>query len=98
MDDLDYPVKVAEVPGCEAKTCDAEERVEDLAVDFEPDFAWRVVVGGEWVVHCRCGFEEEEEEHSSHAFDVFVHICCVGLGSSVRIYHDVQEVDSDQET
>lgn len=39
-----HPVEVAEAPGCEAKASDAEERVENLAVDLEPDLILAIVI------------------------------------------------------
>jgi hypothetical protein len=38
--DPNAPVEIAEAPWCEAETGHAEQRVENLAVDFDPDLAW----------------------------------------------------------
>ena len=37
-------VEVAEAPGYEAEACDAEQGIEDLRVDFDPDAAGGVDV------------------------------------------------------
>ncbi len=62
-------VKVAEAPGYEAEARDAEEGVEDLRVDFDPDAAWGVDVvafflamGAGWVAHEFLSSADEEQE------------------------------------
>lgn len=78
-----HPVPVAKSPGREAETRDAEKRVEDLRVDFEPNLARAVVVVAAWVAHGGRGFEEEEEEH-----------CAPGLGSLVgRVWMEGRTYD-----
>lgn len=56
--ELEEVVEVAEAPGDEAEAGDAEEGVEDLRVDFDPDAAGGVdvvalffAVGAGWVAH-----------------------------------------------
>lgn len=100
MHDSDHPVEVAEAPGREAKARDAEEGVEDLGVDLEPDFAGGGVGVGSGVIHGGGGFEEEEEEHCAP--------CLLGvrevlkwwfwLWVEVGTYDDVQEVDCDEKS
>lgn len=67
--------EVAEAPRDQPEAGHAEERVEDLGVDFDPDAARRVecVAGG--CAHCGCGIAEEEEQHAAPADDV-EHVEC----------------------
>lgn len=83
------PVQVAEPPGGQAETSDAEKGVEDLAVNFEPDLAWGVVVVGAGVVHGRGGFEKEEEEHSLDRGN----IVSMGIRRVERIMHKCETHD-----
>jgi len=84
VDGAEHPVEVAEAPGCEAEARDAEEGVEDLAVDFEPDFARGVVVVAAGVAHGGRGVEEEEEEHCAPGLGVLVRGGSNGAGGYVR--------------
>jgi len=63
-------VGVAEAPGDEAEAGDAEESVEDLRVDLDPDAAGGVDGVAGWVAHGRRGVDEEQEEHAAPGDDV----------------------------
>lgn len=71
-------VKVTEAPGDEAEACDAEEGVENLRGDFDPDAAGgvdvvaavEVVLGGVLRAHCGRGVEKDQEEHAAPGDDV----------------------------
>jgi len=84
VDGTHHPVEVAEAPGGEAEARDAEESVEDLAVDFEPDLAGRVVVVAAGVAHGGRGVEEEEEEHCAPGLGLLVRGGISGAGAYVR--------------
>ena len=70
MHDLDHPIQIAKAPWRESEARDAEEGIEDLAVDFEPFLARGIVVVGAGVVHCRGGVEQQEEEHGAPCLHV----------------------------
>lgn len=63
-------IQVTETPGYQTEACDAEESVEDLRVDFDPDAAWGVEVITAWVTHGRCRVAKEEEEHATPGDDI----------------------------
>ena len=58
-------VQVAEAPGDEAEARDAEERVENLRGDLDPDASRGVDVAAGRMAHCGSGVAEEEEEHAA---------------------------------
>lgn len=65
------PVEVAEAPGYEAETRHAEEGVEDLRVDLDPDFAQAVfAVAAAWMAEGGRGVEKDEEDHGAPGDDV----------------------------
>lgn len=72
---LEQEPQIPEAPRDEPEPGDAEERVEDLRIDFDPDAAGGVdvVAGGD--AHCGGGVAEEEEEHAAPGDDV-EHVDC----------------------
>jgi hypothetical protein len=60
-----HPVEVAEAPAGETEPRDAEQSVEDLRINLQPDLTRRVVVIAGWVAHGGRSVEEEEEEHGA---------------------------------
>lgn len=67
--------EVAEAPRDQPEAGHAEERVEDLGVDFDPDAARRVECVAGRCAHCGCGVAEEQEQHAAPADDV-EHVEC----------------------
>lgn len=72
---LEEKVEIAETPRDEAEAGDAEKRVKDLRVDFDPDGAGGEVVVAGGVAHGGGGAAEEEEEHAAPGDDV-EHVDC----------------------
>lgn len=68
--EFEQVVEIAEAPGDEAEAGDAEEGVEDLRVDLDPDAARRVDVVAGGVAHGGRGVAEEEEEHAAPGYHV----------------------------
>ena len=70
---MEEVVEVAEAPGNETEAGDAEEGVEDLGVNFDPDAAWGIdivafflAVGTRRVAHeFFAAADQEEEEHAT---------------------------------
>lgn len=62
--------QVPEAPRYQPEAGHAEERVQDLRVDFEPDEARRVARGAGRRAHCGRGIAEQEEQHAAPADDV----------------------------
>lgn len=67
--------EIAETPRDQTEAGDAEERVQDLRVDFDPDAACGVDVVAGGGTHRGGGVAEEEEEHAAPADDV-EHVDC----------------------
>lgn len=67
--------EIAETPWNQPKAGDAEQGVQDLRVDFDPDAAWGVDVVAGGGTHRGSGVAEEEEEHAAPADDV-EHVDC----------------------
>jgi len=71
-------VEVAEAPGRKPKAGSAEQSVENLAEDLEPDLILAVVVfaiihlRATHMAHSRGGFQKQEEEHRAPGLGVFV--------------------------
>ena len=75
--ELEQVIQVSEAPGDKAEARDAEQRVEDLRVDFDPDASGRVDVVAVFfavqvvrIAHGGSGIAEEEEEHAAPRYDV----------------------------
>lgn len=64
------PVKIAEPPRGKPKASDAEECVENLRVDFDPDSSRRINIVAGRCAHCWGSVAKEEEEHASPCDDV----------------------------
>ena len=75
---LQEVVQIAESPGDEAEAGDAEEGVEDLGVDFDPDAAWGVEIVAVFdavqmfgVAHVlTAAADKEKEQHPTPGDDV----------------------------
>lgn len=72
---LEQEVEVAEAPWDEAEAGDAEEGVEDLRVDLDPDAARGVYGVAAGLAHCGRGVDEEEEQHAAPG-DYVEHVDC----------------------
>jgi len=68
-------IKITEPPWHEAETSDAEECVEDLTINFDPDAAWAVDVVTVWATHGWRGVAEQEEQHPTPGDDI-KHVYC----------------------
>ena len=73
-----HPVEVAEAPGRETEAGHAEQSVENLTADLQPDLVLAVVVVAVVdlcatdVAHGGGGFKEQEEEHCAPGLSVLV--------------------------
>jgi hypothetical protein len=59
------PVQVAEAPWSKTKASNAEERVQDLRIVFDPLPSRRVDVVASGSAHGRCCVAKQEEEHAT---------------------------------
>jgi len=63
-------VEVAESPGNEPESSDAEQSIQNLTVNLNPDLAsTRVVIAG-GMAHCGSSVEEDEEDHGTPTYHI----------------------------
>lgn len=65
---LDQVVEVAEAPGDQAEPSNAEQGIQDLAIDFDPDFAGAVIIVTAGMAHRRSGIQQDEEDHRTPSY------------------------------
>lgn len=72
---LDQVVEVAEPPWNQPETCNAEQGIQNLTVDLDPDLPSAVVVIAAGMAHRGSGVENDEEDHRAPGYHIEAVYC-----------------------